>query len=141
MESKASMSLLINRGGITSADDLDKWGSKNIPGYLGVIEKKQLAKMPFVHGRSWIINMDDRAGTHWVAMRVSDKKHAVLYIDSFGMPPEDIVIQAAWKHKLPIWYTDTDYQGLHEENCGQRALHVLKSLSERPSDWDYFKTL
>jgi hypothetical protein len=132
---------LINDGGITSNEDLDKWGYKNIPGYIGCIVKKQMNSMKFVPGSSWIINMDDNKGTHWVAMRVSNKRKAVLYVDSFGFPPEDITVRAVWKHKYPIYYSEIDRQLLHGDDCGQEALDSLYKMAHAPNDWRVFKKL
>ena len=131
----------INSGGITSNNDLDKWGFLHIPGFVGTIAKDQIKDVSFLPGASWIINMDDNKGTHWVGMRVSNKKKVVMYIDSFGFPPEDEVVRAVWKKGLPIWYSQKDHQLLHSDNCGQWALYFLQSLSQSKNDWALFKEL
>ncbi len=133
--------LKINDGKVTSNEDLDKWGFRRIPGYIGCIEKKQMNDMKFRPGQSWIINMNDDKGTHWVAMRVSDKKRVVMYVDSFGMPPEDVTVRAAWKHRLPIYYSEIDRQMLDSDDCGQWSLQALYDMAHSRNDWEEFKRL
>jgi hypothetical protein len=131
----------ISYGGITSSSDLDNWGFKNIPGFKGVVDKDKLVNEKFRPGDSYILNLDDETGTHWVALRVSTKKKAAMYIDSFGFPPADIVVRAAWKHKLPMYYSNEDRQKIDETNCGQRSLRVLYNMANSRNDWKLFKKL
>lgn len=124
----------------TSDDELDAWGRRNIPGFLGVVARDQITELypygePMEPGSSCILNLDygdyDRGGTHWTALRVSQEQPLVLYFDAFGMPPPREVTLRAFNERRGVKYPDIQYQGLQEVNCGPRSLAVLHQLAQK----------
>lgn len=68
---------------------------------------------------SAIINLDNYGnGTHWTAVKPI-KKNIIYYEDSFG-------VKSPFKTNKLIVYSPFKKQKDYEENCGARALNVLR---------------
>lgn len=131
----------------TSDAELDAWGRKYIPGFLGVRAREDFTelypdKTPMKPGSSCILNLDygdyARGGTHWVGVRVAKKAPLLLYFDSFGLPPPREVSLRGKREGRGILYPDIQYQRFNENNCGPRALAVLHFLAHAPDDVEAF---
>lgn len=131
----------------TTDTELDAWGKKHIPGFLGVRARSQFCDLypdgaPMQPGSSCILNLDfgeyDRGGTHWVAVRVAKDAPLLLYFDAFGLPPPREVTLRGRRDGRGILYPDIQYQDLSDVNCGPRALAVLHYLATAPNELEAF---
>ena len=130
---------MLNNGPELSNIEIDKWGFKNIPGFLGCINKNEF---PVIYkkmnpGNSVVINLDPdykRGGTHWTALRIGMDAPVIYYKDSFGVGPPQIITDTIYNTKLRgnisrgLLYGDTKRQKLTETNCGFRAAIFLKNM-------------
>jgi hypothetical protein len=130
---------LFTEEGETTGEELAAWGAANVPGFLGVVPRDHFAELyprgaPMPPGTSCVVNLDfgdyDRGGTHWCGVRVAAEQPAVLYYDPFGMPPPRAVAVRSWADGRECEYSDVQYQGLTETNCGPRSLAVLHALAQ-----------
>lgn len=82
-------------------------------------------------GKFWILNLDipSGEGTHWVLLSTLDKKNP-FYFDPFGVPCDPGLIAAVrGKKSTPkILYSEIDYQGMANEDCGEFCLDVAIKL-------------
>jgi hypothetical protein len=134
----------------TSDLELENWGRRHIPGFLGVRGRSQFEELyprsePMKPGTSCILNLDygdyARGGTHWVGVRVAQDAPIVMYVDSFGLPPpRDVTLRGRLEGR-GILYPDVQYQGFDEVNCGPRALAALHYLAHAKNDMDAFSEL
>ncbi len=133
----------------TSDEELDRWGKRYIPGFLGVVARNEFTRLypnnkPMPPGTSCIINLDyqyRRNGTHWCSVRVSDTSPLLMYIDSFGLPPPREVTNRGRLDGRGILYSDIRSQRYAEVNCGPRALAVLHGLAHAKNDLNQFGEL
>ena len=97
--------------------DLEKYARKYKLPLIGVFSKDELPDQLQVG--SYYVNMQNAAdgqGSHWVLVKVFDKKHA-LYFDSFG---ERIPIEVSrfLEHYKPIPYSHRQIQDIDSSRCG-----------------------
>lgn len=73
-----------------------------------------------------IINLGDDSigGTHWTLLWVDNDN--IVYFDSYGVPPEDPIIQHSDKRN--IFYNEKQVQGYSEEYCGVWVLMAAKAI-------------
>lgn len=111
--------------GITSDRQLLDLAEKNglQINYIGFAE--DLDTLP--NGFS-IINLgDDRlGGTHWT-MLYSDPNQ-VIYSDSYGVGPEDIILQLA--RGRDVYWNTKQVQGYHESYCGVWVLCTALAIKD-----------
>jgi len=134
----------------TSDVELDEWGKRYIPGFLGVRARSQFNELyppgrPMKPGTSAILNLDygdyARGGTHWVGVRVAKDAPVLMYVDSFGLPPpRDVSIRGRLEGR-GVLYPDVAYQRFDEVNCGPRALAALHYLASAKNDLEAFGQL
>lgn len=122
----------------TSDKELNKYGYRNIRQFRGTYNRNEFPEVfkSMKDGDSIIINLDpdwSQGGTHWTAIRKSSEAPIVYYIDSFGVPPPNIVTDVVKKSGYGLLYGDSKRQKLKEVNCGPRALHVLELLADGAS--------
>ena len=125
---------------VLSNIDLDKWCRRNVPGFVGVINRSEFENYykKMKSGDSLIINLDpeySRGGTHWTALRVSSEAPIVYYKDSFGAPCPDEIIDTINRHRINniprgLIYGNRIYQKLSEVNCGKRAAYFLRDMAQ-----------
>lgn len=116
--------------GITSDGQLREIANKmDLPAisYIGFAED-----LGNLHDGLSIINLGDsyRSGTHWVALWVEPKR--LTYFDSYGVGPEDEIIQLAGDRK--IHYNTKQVQRYEEEHCGVWALLAAKAIIDSKKD-------
>jgi hypothetical protein len=108
--------------------DLEEYARKYRLPLVGVFSKDQLPDKLQVG--SYYVNMQNSAdgdGSHWVLVKVFDKKNA-LYFDSFG---ERIPIEVMkfLKHYKPIPYSNREIQDIHSSRCGLYVLACDRYMS------------
>lgn len=76
-----------------------------------------------------IINLGDEiiGGTHWTLLLVGSRSKQVVYFDSYGVGPEDRIIQLTPKG-WTIYYSKKQIQGYSEQHCGIWALMGAKHI-------------
>lgn len=116
--------------GITSDGQLREIANKmDLPAisYIGFAED-----LGNLHDGLSIINLGDsyRSGTHWVALWVEPKR--LTYFDSYGVGPEDEIIQLAGDRK--IHYNTKQVQRYEEAHCGVWALLAAKAIIDSKKD-------
>jgi hypothetical protein len=97
--------------------DLEDYARKYKLPLVGVFSKDQLPDKLQVG--SYYVNMqnaDDGEGTHWVLVKIFDKKNA-FYFDSFGerIPLE---VMNFLEHYKPIPYSNRHIQNIDSSRCG-----------------------
>lgn len=116
--------------GITSDEQLREIANKmDLPAisYIGFAED-----LGTLHEGLTIINLGDsyRSGTHWVALWVEPKR--LTYFDSYGVGPEDEIIQLAGDRK--IHYNTKQVQRYDEAYCGVWALLAARAIANSKKD-------
>jgi hypothetical protein len=97
--------------------DLEDLAKKYKLPLIGIYSKDELPKK--IQVGSYIVNMQDSTdgnGTHWVLIKIFDKKNA-LYFDSFGQPLPLEVLDFL-KHYKPIPYSNRHIQNIDSSRCG-----------------------
>lgn len=105
---------------------------KDVPGFLGVVDRTQIGRINMDPGDSLIVNIDGQykhGGTHWVALIRSSEMPAYMYFCSYGGQPVTEATLKARREGLGLVYSDVKYQTLKESNCGQRAARVIVDLA------------
>ena len=126
--------------GITTNQDLYSIARKlNLHiNYIGFAEN--LIDIPKKNG-IYIINLGDNriGGTHWTILYIKGKQ--AFYSDSYGMPPEDFVIDFVKPSKLD--YNTIQLQPIDKNFCGQWAMLTAYFLKNGSGDlkkrFDEFK--
>lgn len=143
-QTKSDIDRLNIGNGITTADEL----MFAAPWLKGVYSSDEFARNyhRFKAGDSMIVNLDAgwrRGGTHWIPVKISDDDGFVLYKDSFGYPPPtNICIAVSEGHpRRKLLYSDSKLQRVKEENCGQRAILILKKMNDSPDDIGTFRQM
>lgn len=104
------------------------------PRFGGVFPQGALRKAK--PNKFYILNLDEPTGegSHWVLLSMLNPKRP-FYVDSFGVPPDSIVVQAIrGKKSTPkILYNQVQIQGLENSDCGSFCVdianHLLKGQS------------
>ena len=106
--------------------DLEEYARKYKLHLIGVFSKDQLPKLQV---GSYYVNMQnsDDGGSHWVLVKVFDKKNA-LYFDSFGerIPLE---VMKFLKNYKPVPYSHRQIQDIQSSRCGLYVLACDKYMS------------
>lgn len=97
----------------TNWDLEEKMNEVGIP-IMGVFNKDNLPRV--VMDGCYVLNLDDSdgPGTHWTGFL--KKGGVVIYFDSFGMPPPDMVVKKLSPCK--IYWGDKMLQHLETSSCG-----------------------
>lgn len=82
-----------------------------------------------------IVNLDhDDHGTHWVCYYNRPQDDHVMYFDSFGLPPSDIIADYLKKGGKPIMYNDGFIQEMDSKACGYYCMYVLDKAKKGHTD-------
>jgi hypothetical protein len=103
---------------------------KDVKGFLGVYPHDKLVKLPNpVPGNSLIMNLEvsTKPGTHWVPFYFQADQS--LYIDSFGVPPDDRSLAYLERAGNPIVYNDEQLQEDTSEECGYFSMAIIRCLA------------
>lgn len=117
---------------------------KDVPGFLGVVDRTQIGRIKIEPGESLIVNIDGHyrnGGTHWVALVRSSEVPLYYYFCSYGGQPVAEATLKARRDNLGLVYSDVKYQTLDESNCGQRSARVIYDLArgrERKKELETF---
>ena len=113
---------------------------KGIKNFRGVFSHDTLPKM-INQEESGVINLDlaNGSGTHWVAYCSTDKSN-IVYLDSFGLPPSDIIASYLKDRNHNLLFNSSQFQPMNSTpSCGYFATDFIKSLSKpiSMSAYDY----
>jgi len=124
---------------MSSSTDLDRWGKRRAPHFLGTYGSDELPPDP-PPGSSLVVNYSKRhapdGGTHWVAMtNLNVRGEPSYYFDSYGLPPDfgDKLIHkrtafAAYLRRHSgtgrYVFNDRDYESLTASTCGHYAVYA-----------------
>lgn len=102
---------------------------KGIPGFLGVVSRDQIPKLPVDRLFSLVVNMDDSKGpgTHWVALYHAKGSKYLDYFDSFGAPPPLEITNPKGGRSLDILTSDGILQALQSSSCGYYCIDFIRS--------------
>jgi hypothetical protein len=116
----------------TSTIQLDAWGRRHIPGFLGVFASDQLPDIRRVGQGCLVANYDPahKPGTHWIGMCFYDGTG--YYFDSYGFGPDmdDRLVHdqthfgeylRRFSETQPV-INAVDLQGQHSDVCGEWSL-------------------
>lgn len=97
----------------TNYDLMDKMVEVGIP-IQGVFNRDNLPRI--MSDGCYILNLDESSGsgTHWTGFLKAG--NIVIYFDSFGLPPPDIVTKRLLPSK--VYYGDKMLQHLETSSCG-----------------------
>ena len=76
------------------------------------------------------------SGSHWVATYVRDR--VINYVDSFGMPPFQEIVNHAKEKNLTLLHQNQQIQNLYTTTCGYFCLYFLNEMHKGKS---YFALL
>lgn len=85
--------------------------------------------IPASKAKNFIINLDDKEGSHWCGLKIKPNK--VVYFDPFGMIPPSEVQRFMLKTKKEPLYTTDVIQDLDSHACGQFCLMFLKEMEKK----------
>ena len=79
-----------------------------------------------------IINLDrdNNGGTHWVCWSNIPKNPYILYFDSFGISPSDIIAKFLNTSGKPIKYNNSEMQMYKSIMCGWYCIYILDKLNK-----------
>jgi hypothetical protein len=103
---------------------------RDVKGFLGVYPHDALARLPTpVPGNSLIMNLavSSKPGTHWVPFYFTPNES--LYLDSFGVPPDDRSLDYLERAGKEIVYNDEQLQEDDSEECGYFAMAMIRCLA------------
>lgn len=100
--------------------------------FKGCFMHDQVAKQkPLTPWQSMIINLDSslNQGTHWVCAiyRNVANNPQVIYYDSFGLPPSDVIAAYLKKSKVSLLYNNGQIQNIASVACGYYCIDFLQS--------------
>ena len=112
---------------------------KNDKFYLGTFMSNDLPKK--LKNQAIIINLEDIEtqgnGTHWTC--ALNKNGQNYYYDSFGVPPDDDVLEMFKNSGGKSYYNDSQQQKIESIRCGYFAIYVLNKIFK--DGWTVKKTL
>lgn len=124
------------KGGLFGNEINDMMKKYNKSGFSGVIPRDYvdtLTKKPY---QGFIMNLDksNKNGSHWVAVIIDNKKHQIIYYDSFGEEPGKDFIKSI-KHLIdntPYQYkiNRIKRQSASSTNCGYFGMKFLKDMMD-----------
>jgi len=115
--------------GITSELDLQRLAKKLKITKFKVYAIDQLpAKLP--QSANIIINSDtsDGGGTHWTCLHTGPNYKYTIYVDPFGIPPDDRTIRFSKTGRKQLVALTNDFQYINSESCGWWCLYFLYQL-------------
>lgn len=98
--------------------------------FRGVFSKDMLPTR-MKRNESTIINIQDYldgGGTHWVCTYNSPYREDVIYFDSFGMRPSDVVIKYMKTANKGVVYNSGHIQNMNSVMCGYWCIFVIHEL-------------
>ena len=111
--------------------DIEKICKKlKINNFRGVFSKDMLPLIMKGY-ESVVINIQDYldgGGTHWVCVYNSPHNKDVLYFDSFGMKPSDVVIKYMKTAGKGVVYNSGHIQNMNSIMCGYWCIYVINEL-------------
>lgn len=114
---------------MTTNIDLEKMAKKDNVPLNYIIFKNEIDKIPYIPDTYLIINSakTHEQGTHWLAAVL--KKNYILYSDSYGIEPDEDIVNYARKNNAYIIYNNYQLEDIDGINCGQLALKFLKMVN------------
>lgn len=110
-------------GFLLETSDIDNYLKSRDPSFVGTFSKGQIPKimnkMQSMGKSSAVINLDDNAGSHWVALIFQDGKW--YWLDPLGSVPPKIAINRL----SPLVYSDEIYQDASGAECGLYAIKFI----------------
>lgn len=105
---------------------------RHVPGFRGAMCKDQLKRFRPASPGFYVLNLmnyNDGPGSHWVALAIRPGQSSV-YVDSYGAPPPDCVVNFAATRTRPLWYSRATVQALDSEDCGAFAAYFVCQLAK-----------
>lgn len=103
-----------------------------------VLMHDQIVGMKIDKVDNGIINLDrnNNGGTHWVCYSNLPKYDFVLYFDSFGLPPSNLIADFLKTSGKKIKYNNSEMQLFSSIMCGYYCLYVLDKLNKGENLYD-----
>ena len=108
---------------------------KNNKNYIGTFSKNNVVKLKNNH--STIVNLADSndIGTHWISMKLVDKK--LFYFDSYGIPYIPDTIKKQYSN-FKIITKSYRIQSNSSNECGKFCIMFIQSSIKNESDYIKF---
>jgi hypothetical protein len=110
-------------GFLLQTADINEYLTKRVKGFVGTYSKGEILKVKkLMDGKDFasaVINLDDNAGSHWIALILD--KGTYLWIDPLGAIPPKIAI----KELKPLRYSSEIYQDVTDASCGLWAIKII----------------
>lgn len=83
----------------------------------------------------YIINLSQTLpGTHWTAIAIPENKKYAIYFDSYGVIPDDKVINSLKKQNIKkIYFSNYAIQSINSKACGHYCLVFMLDLKNDPT--------
>lgn len=94
----------------------------------GVIMKDEITNKSY--DKLWIVNLESTwqgDGTHWTLVYPTST-NSLTFIDPFGCPPPDAVVQWMKRSNRQCFYSTVDLQSLNASSCGYWTIYIVMQL-------------
>ena len=95
---------------------------------VNVIAKDEIGKLTSLG--NYVVNLENhnQGGSHWTALVMTAK--TCLYMDSFGMPPPEQILQYLEKKYKKVNYNKIEIQDMDSTYCGYFCIAFLKYMRD-----------
>ena len=78
----------------------------------------------------YVINLSQTLpGTHWTVVGIAKNKKCAIYFDSYGVIPDDKLINSLKKQKInKIYFTNYAIQSINSKACGYYCLAFMLAM-------------
>lgn len=113
---------------------------ENVKGFKGVFSIDEFLNKSLEPGESYIANLDISSGpgTHWISITAPISMKEVLYYDSFGIPPDNRLVQFMKTSGKDILWNSSQHQHIRSNRCGFFAAHVIREINK---DISFYKVM
>ena len=114
---------------MTTNVELEEMG-KDLPNF----KVRMIYNLPptIKENESGIINMDNDPqgqGTHWVCFHARKNEKYTVYVDSFGVHPDERIVKMLKSLGKPLLSSTKQLQNITSQNCGAWCIRVLRELN------------
>ncbi len=121
--------------------EIDKY-LNHLPFYKGCKMSDELRKKKIAPNEVLVINLDKsiNQGTHWCLIFNAQNRKAVIYIDPFGLPPNNDTLKYLRTSNKKVIYNTSQIQDMTSVLCGYYCIFFAIELSKGRNLYDVLYT-